>query len=409
MINILIVDDSPEKLRNIKEVLDSIIENDDDVEINVAMEIAETKRIVSRKNIDLMILDIQLPQRVTDVPEKEGGIRLLKDLKESRRYKYPNYVISLSRYEESIDLFRRSEGYIHSSISYDDKNEWKSQLLNCVKMFLTIVNNNVIHRSYEYDIAVICALPEEVEEIKNSLENVEQLHQDEDDEIYYKGYWQMPEKRIRVVLSLANQMGMVAATSLATKMIYNFIPRYLVMTGIAAGTDSSKMNYGDVVVATTAWDYRAGKDIREEEKPEHINTIKPFTIETSFVNWVRELAKDEECLRKISDGFRGKKPETKLKLLQGSVVSGASVVTDKEIVRTILKEQSRDILALEMEIYGVYYAANWAIKPRPKFVALKSISDFADKAKTDDFHQYASYTSAKVFEKLAKDYFEYDF
>lgn len=409
MINILIVDDSPEKLRNIKEVLDSIIENDDDVEINVAMEIAETKRIVSRKNIDLMILDIQLPQRVTDVPEKEGGIRLLKDLKESRRYKYPNYVISLSRYEESIDLFRSSEGYIHSSISYDDKNEWKSQLLNCVKMFLTIVNNNVIHRSYEYDIAVICALPEEVEEIKNSLENVEQLHQDEDDEIYYKGYWQMPEKRIRVVLSLANQMGMVAATSLATKMIYNFIPRYLVMTGIAAGTDSSKMNYGDVVVATTAWDYRAGKDIREEEKPEHINTIKPFTIETSFVNWVRELAKDEECLRKISDGFRGKKPETKLKLLHGSVVSGASVVTDKEIVRTILKEQSRDILALEMEIYGVYYAANWAIKPRPKFVALKSISDFADKAKTDDFHQYASYTSAKVFEKLAKDYFEYDF
>lgn len=98
-----------------------------------------------------------------------------------------------------------------------------------------------------------------------------------------------------------------------------------------------------------------------------------------------------------------------MKLLQGSVVSGASVVTDKEIVRTILKEQSRDILALEMEIYGVYYAANWAIKPRPKFVALKSISDFADKAKTDDFHQYASYTSAKVFEKLAKDYFEYDF
>lgn len=312
MINILIVDDSPEKLRNIKEVLDSIIENDDDVEINVAMEIAETKRIVSRKNIDLMILDIQLPQRVTDVPEKEGGIRLLKDLKESRRYKYPNYVISLSRYEESIDLFRRSEGYIHSSISYDDKNEWKSQLLNCVKMFLTIVNNNVIHRSYEYDIAVICALPEEVEEIKNSLENVEQLHQDEDDEIYYKGYWQMPEKRIRVVLSLANQMGMVAATSLATKMIYNFIPRYLVMTGIAAGTDSSKMNYGDVVVATTAWDYRAGKDIREEEKPEHINTIKPFTIETSFVNWVRELAKDEECLRKISDGFRGEKTGDKI-------------------------------------------------------------------------------------------------
>lgn len=409
MINILIVDDSPEKLRNIKAVLDSIIESTEDVEISVAMEIAETKRIVSRKNVDLMILDIQLPQRVTDTPDKEGGIRLLKDLKESRRYKYPSYVISLSRYEESIDVFKRSEGNIHSTIIYDEKNEWKTQLIERVKMFLTIMNNNVVHRSYDYDIAVICALSEEVDEISRSLENVERIRKDADEEIYYRGYWQIPEKRIKVVFGAANQMGMVAATSLATKMTYNFIPRYLVMTGIAAGTDSKKMSYGDVVVASTAWDYRAGKDIREEEEPEHLNTIKPFTIDTSFINWVRELAEDEESLRKIKDDFRGKKPDTTLKLLYGSVVSGASVVTDAEIVKGILKEQSRDILALEMEIYGVYYAANWAIRPRPKVIALKSISDFADKHKADDYHQYASYTSAKVFEKLAKDYFEYDF
>ena len=73
MINILIVDDSKEKLRNIKEVLDSVIENDEEVEISVAMEIIKAKKIVSHKNIDLMILDIQLPQRVTDIPKKEGG------------------------------------------------------------------------------------------------------------------------------------------------------------------------------------------------------------------------------------------------------------------------------------------------------------------------------------------------
>jgi Nucleoside phosphorylase len=409
MINILIVDDSPEKLRSIKVVLDSIIEKCEDVYIDVAMGISETKRIVSRKNIDIMILDIQLPQRVTDTPEKDGGIRLLKELKDSRRYKYPNYVISISRYEESIDVFKNSEGNIHTSIIYDDKNAWKDKLLDCIKIFLSIVNNNVVHRNYEYDIAVICALQEEIEEISHSLEKVERIRRDEDDEIYYNGYWEIPEKKIKVVFGSASQIGMVAATSLATKMIYNFTPRYLVMTGIAAGTDRTKMNYGDVVVAATVWDYRAGKDVREDEKSEHINSIKPFTIDTSFVNWFRELVKDEKSLRKIRDDFHGKKPETQLKLLCGSVVSGASVVTDSEIVKGILKEQSRDILALEMEIYGVYYAANWAIKPRPKFVALKSISDFADKQKGDDYHQYASYTSAKIFEKLAKEYFEYDF
>ena len=256
---------------------------------------------------------------------------------------------------------------------------------------------------------MICALQEEIQEISNSLEEVVQIRIDDDDEIYYRGVWTIPEKKIKIVFASLNQMGMVAATSLATKMIYNFTPRYLVMTGIAAGTDSSKMNYGDVIVASTVWDYRAGKDIREKEKSEHINSIKPFTIETSFVNWSRELAKDEESLQRIQKSFQGKKPDTNLKVLSGPVVSGPSVVTDTEIVKDILKEQSRDVLALEMEIYGVYYAANWAIKPRPKVVALKSISDFADMQKTDEFHQYASYTSAKIFEILAKDYFEYDF
>lgn len=81
MINILIVDDSKEKLRNIKEVLDSVIENDEEVEISVAMEITKAKKIVSHKNIDLMILDIQLPQRVTDIPKKEGGDTPVKRFK----------------------------------------------------------------------------------------------------------------------------------------------------------------------------------------------------------------------------------------------------------------------------------------------------------------------------------------
>ena len=56
----------------------------------------------------------------------------------------------------------------------------------------------------------------------------------------------------------------------------------------------------------------------------------------------------------------------------------------------------------------MYYAANWSYEPRPDFIALKSVSDFADSDKGDTYHKYASYTSAKVFEVLAKEYFVYD-
>ena len=61
-----------------------------------------------------------------------------------------------------------------------------------------------------------------------------------------------------------------------------------------------------------------------------------------------------------------------------------------------------------MEIYGMYYAAYCALNPKPKFVAMKSVSDFANQRKNDEYHDYASYTSAKAFEILAKEYFVYD-
>ena len=62
-----------------------------------------------------------------------------------------------------------------------------------------------------------------------------------------------------------------------------------------------------------------------------------------------------------------------------------------------------------MEIFGVYYAARWAVSPKPKFLALKSVCDFADSTKDDKYHAYASYTSAKIFTTLVKEYFDYEF
>lgn len=97
-----------------------------------------------------------------------------------------------------------------------------------------------------------------------------------------------------------------------------------------------------------------------------------------------------------------------MKLVIGPVASGASVVTDPQIVDDIVYKQDRNTLGVEMEIYGVYYAANWAMEPKPKVLALKSVSDFANSEKGDLYHPYASYTSAKIFEILALKYLEYD-
>lgn len=410
MVNILIVDDEQTKRREIYRVLAPYIS--DEVEVKTAGNINEAKRQLREKNYDIMILDIRLPRTEYDDTLIDGGIKLLKEIKESRTmsFFYPRYVISLSEHKDSTKIFSKSEGAIHTAIDYNaSTTDWEQELAVRIESAIAIATNTVIRRAYDYDIAVICALKEEIDIIAEGLQGVKEIQMEYDDDIYHTGYFEKEEEKIRVVFSYASQMGMVATTALATKMINNFIPKYIVMTGITGGAKPEKMNYGDVIVAAKAWDYRSGKDIKKEEEHLHMNSIDQKSIDATLLGYCRRLQNDTEALSAIQDGYRhGKKPETKLKLLIGSIASGASVVTDPEIVEDIIENQDRDVLGIEMEIYGMYYAAYCGLNPKPKFIAMKSVSDFANQGKNDDYHDYASYTSAKVFEILAKEYFVYD-
>lgn len=409
MINILIVDDNADKIRNIKKILQTI-KNQDNICIKIANDINSAKKHLRYQNIDIMILDIYLPLYFGEEVLMDGGMRLLREIRKSQFYSYPRYVISVSSYELSTKLFEKSEGNIHTAIYYDiSSNEWENRLSSCLEAATIVVSNEIVHRVYNYDIAVICALNEEIDIIKEILHDVQRVKVPYDNEIYYDGYFMKDERKVRVVLSFARQMGMVAATDLTTKMINNFIPKYLVMTGITGGTKPDKMDFGDIIVALHSWDYRAGKDIRKEGDTKHLNSLNACVADNKLVDYCRDIKEDTTLLCSIKDSFKnGIKPNSELKMLIGPVVSGASVVTDLGIVKDVLENQDRDVLGIEMEIYGVYYAASWSIEPRPKFIALKSVSDFADSDKGDTYHPYAAYTSAKAFEILAQQYLEYD-
>jgi hypothetical protein len=72
-----------------------------------------------------------------------------------------------------------------------------------------------------------------------------------------------------------------------------------------------------------------------------------------------------------------------------------------------IKEQHRDLIGVDMEVYGVYLAADLAARPRPAAFSIKAVTDFADPTKGDDHRAYASYVSASIlrhfFERYALD------
>ena len=92
----------------------------------------------------------------------------------------------------------------------------------------------------------------------------------------------------------------------------------------------------------------------------------------------------------------------------GPMASVPAVTARKEEIAQI-KDHARKIIGIEMESYGVFYAAANGINPRPKFCAsFKSVSDFADVAKADDYQEYASYTSAAFLKHIVCEKLSFD-
>lgn len=407
MRKILIVDDSVEKINKIVREINEI-HGEDYFEIKTANYCIDAKRFLAESSFDVLILDICLPERPGSDCKGDAGISLLKQIKGSSRFTYPKFVIALSAYEELAKQFEIDDGMVHTALVYNESsNEWKTKLRKCISDADIILSKNINKRSYNYDIAIICALKEELELVKTECKSIYEVKVPDDDYIYYEGILDTQEKEIRLVMTQSSQMGMVPAATLATKLIYNFCPRYLVMTGITAGI-KGKVNMGDVVAAEYVWDYGAGKEVIADEQSIHKNTIQQIQIDTELSNVVRRMSESEDILARIKEEFTGEKPEVKLKLHLGPVATGAAVVANPVVIKKIQDGQIRDVIAVEMEIYGVYYAARWSVNPKPKVIALKSVCDFADSAKDDKYHNYASYTSAKVFTELAKNYFVFE-
>ena len=93
-------------------------------------------------------------------------------------------------------------------------------------------------------------------------------------------------------------------------------------------------------------------------------------------------------LKKVFPNIEVEKPN----VYSGIVLSGNKVIANNEEVKKF-KETWRKALAVEMEASGIA-ATLFQMKNAPSFVMVKSICDFADSEKNDDWQEYASYVAA---------------
>lgn len=219
-----------------------------------------------------------------------------------------------------------------------------------------------------------------------------------DDQIYDVATFQRDGREHTLVHAKIGEMGMTAAAATAMKVIYTFRPRYLIMVGIAAGVARSELEeqmYGDVIVADSVWNYSAGKFVSPDQAEIVYGSIGFLPRSTTekipeeIMPYLRRAAKSEE---------------NPCHVYIGPMACGSTVVASRELLEKQVYTQYHHTAGLDMESYAVVYAANHAAEPRPIPIVIKSVCDFADSEKSDDYQRFAAYSSCEfaqfLYEKI---------
>lgn len=396
MIKILVVDDNQGKIKALRTLIELIPEVSC---FETATNIIAAKKNMVEKHFDLLILDLGLPLRDGDDANPENGVNFLDDINKTKRLIKPFHIIGFSAVDEYIDKFKRSfEDELWALIKYEESSSnWEKQVKNkinyLIKSKLDLQNPN--NFGYQYDLAIVTALRSpELDSVLGLEANWESFHLENDSTEYHKGIFQYEDKRIKVISACAPQMGMVASSSLTQKIIFNFRPKYVAMAGIAGGVKGIG-NLGDILVADISFDSGSGKiktdsngDIKFEPD------FRSIELDPDLKELFISCKGRREYLNEIKSKWPIKDISHELNIHIGPFASGAGVVENKKVIDEI-KGHSRKLVGIDMETYGVFYATKNSSRPKPLGVfSIKSISDYGDPDKNDNFQPYASYTSA---------------
>lgn len=409
LIKILVIEDNSTKAKRICELLSTIPDITEE-NIQTVQDQITARRFLMSEKFTIVILDVQIPVRFEQDPEIDGGANFLRDLYSSNKMVLPDYILGVTAHEKSYQSANPIfDEKLWALIKYDEaSDEWSQKILSYVKRIID-TKKSEDHRSfkqYDYDLGIVCALNDvELESIKRLSHDWEMKYGD-DGVPYYCSVFQNDTKKIKVVAAAAPQMGMTATAVLTTNMIHQFTPKYLAMTGIAAGV-TGKVGLGDILVADPSWDYGNGKVIDDDGTYKFQPDVQQIRLDRDLRAKFEQIRTNNALLDQIKRNWPGETPSTELNIKIGPVASGASVLANSQVSDAI-KEQGRNIVGIEMEAYGFYYAAENCSKPRPKAFAIKSVCDFASKEKNDNFQRFAAYTSASILHYFVMNQLEID-
>lgn len=401
MIKLLIVDDEYEKVLQIKSEVSSL---DFEVDIEQATTITAARRMLQQQKYDVLVIDLNLPDATGAPPSEGGGLKfydlLLLDVSSS----IPTDIIFLTAHENlASSLEHEITGRGVSLCQFiPGQEQWKVFVRGRVSLAAARLKR-MSALNADIDVAIITALaPPELDAVLNLPYDWKSKRLPGDPTGYHFGVMKRAGKSFNIVAASARRKGMPSSAALAMKMVESFRPKYIVMLGICAGV-KARTNLGDVIFANPSWDCGSGK-LAENDDGSVVFHAAPTQSPANphISSLAMELAARDSTISAISGGWKDGTPQGRLSVRVGPMASGAAVLATSSALAPITA-QNRELLAVEMEAYAVMAAADFCRAPAPIALAIKSVCDYADAEKSDNWQAYAAYTSAAFFHQLFTD------
>lgn len=399
MLNILLIEDQIPKKAQIVSHLEGCLVNTL-CKFVYATDSISAKKLLTKEYFDLVILDLHLPKRGNSTAESNIGIEILQFIETNSKVIAPRFIVGLSAYSFD-ESFKQEFPFCHF-ISYSTEDDlWKAYLTK-ITDYLAFHHKPPYRKdkcNYHCDIAIITAIPEEYDAVKEFLDiddSWTDIRLDGDSQKISKAYKTVNDKKLFVILTQSAQMGMTGAAVATNKIIEAFVPRLVVMSGICAGV-KDKTAFGDIIIADPCFDSGSGKwKVIDENLVFHPAPYQ-IRIDEDIAQLCNDFTTNKEVFKDIYSGFNLPgfvRPTNIPKIIIDANASGGSVLQSSTKMQDVI-DTHKNLVGLEMEAYAVYTAASNAKHPKPKFFSAKSVCDFGTEDKGDQVHVYATYTSVK--------------
>ncbi|MEH2480635.1 nucleoside phosphorylase/CheY-like chemotaxis protein [Nitrobacteraceae bacterium AZCC 2146] len=414
---VLIVEDSAEKYQRIVALLEVRLSHIS-CKFVWADEYNSAVRTLTESTFDLVVLDLLIPVAAGTV-SAENSRTLLSMMQAGELTPVP-HIIGLTQHSAVAETERAyySESLLALELFSFETEDWADRIAGKIIYLIKSKTASVqfISNNYQTDLLIVVARYEN--EFKPISEKMDWESDPSKNSPYFPTHRTLTGRMtfeggrsLRTTLICIGEMGIASAAVLTSQAISLLRPRIVSMLGMACGFNhersSSPALFGDVLIARECACWEEGKYLEYGKEKERLfrnranirtvdGAIAPVlsaTIETASESIVPIFATFLKSAgsRKLREAY-GESIRQTPELKYGMVVSGSSVIADSAQIDEIIKRHPSAV-GLEMELYGVFTAAQKCVGRPPGVLGIKGVADFGDGAKHKHIQAYASILS----------------